>query len=610
MTMLTFMLELTEIVTTNCKNLEHCKYYNHELPSAPLDFKVPYTVLLVITQIINFLRSHECLFLGYSPSHKGYKCLSPSGRLYIFKDVLFNESRFPYLDLFTTSKSSGYSSSPSDILSPLHLSASPNTVISDVSPAPSLTSNDNSSPPIPVISAVSPISSPSPTENSSSAPNPIHDTLNISAHTNPPIPVNAQPVSHPLVNNHSMQTRAKSGFTQPRLEPRVLLTHNEPKTVKQALTVPHWKAAMQAEFDALQHNDTWTLVPLLPNRTAIGCRWVFRVKQNSDGSLNKYKARCEQRFFNGLLSEEVYMQQPQGFEHQDTSLVCKLNKALKCDPSLFILSSSGSVVYLLVYVDDIIITGASSALIKSIIAKLNNAFSLKHLGDLDYFLGIEVSRQSNGSLILNQTKYIRDLLIKTKMQDSIPVATPMQSSCKLTKVGSSALSDPFMYRSVVGALQYATITRPKIAFAVNKCVNLCHIPLNTTGLLSKGFLDWASDPDDRRSTSGAAIYFEILWIQTLLHELHVPSHTPLVLCDNQSAVALAHNHVLHARTKHMEIDLFFVREKVLAKQISVIHIPETDQWADLFTKPLSSAQFLAIRPKLNVASPEHPPLSL
>ncbi|MCI13308.1 retrovirus-related pol polyprotein from transposon TNT 1-94, partial [Trifolium medium] len=165
-----------------------------------------------------------------------------------------------------------------------------------------------------------------------------------------------------------MQTRAKSGIVLPKINPKLLLTHTEPRTVKQALQDPKWLSAMTDEFEALKRNHTWTLVPLPQHRSAIGCNWVFRTKENPDGSINKYKARLVAKgfhqiqgfdfnetfspvikpitirlilsldisykwplkqldvnnaFLNGLL-DEVYMMQPPGFEEADTSLVCKL----------------------------------------------------------------------------------------------------------------------------------------------------------------------------------------------------------------------------------------------------------------------------------------------
>ena len=94
-----------------------------------------------------------------------------------------------------------------------------------------------------------------------------------------------------------------------------------------------------------------------------------------------------------------------------------------------------------------------------------------------------------------------------------------------------------------------------------------------------------------------------------LQELGVPTSMPLIFFDNQSVVALAHNPVLHARTKHMEIDLFLEREKILSNKLSVVHIPAQDQWADLLTKPLSPTSFQFIRDKLKVLelSQAHPP---
>lgn len=106
-------------------------------------------------------------------------------------------------------------------------------------------------------------------------------------------------------------------------------------------------------------------------------------------------------------------------------------------------------------------TGSSPSLITELITKLNAKFALKQLGELDYFLGIEVKYTPAG-LFLSQAKYIREVLHKANMFDCKPINSPMMSSCKLSRYGTDSLPDPSLYRSIVGALQYATVTRPEI----------------------------------------------------------------------------------------------------------------------------------------------------
>jgi len=249
------------------------------------------------------------------------------------------------------------------------------------------------------------------------------------------------------------------------------------------------------------------------------------------------------------------------------------------------------------------------------------------------------------------------------MIDAKGISTPLPGGLKLSKLGSDYMDDRSLYRSIVGALQYITITRPEIGYSVNKACQFMARPLMDHWKAVKRILrylkgsiayglhiqpisnvqnnynihaycdaDWASDIDDRRSTSGACIYFgstlvswwskkhtlvarssaeaeyrslaitaaEIVWLQSLLHELHLKCNTPVIYYDNQSVVALSHNPVLHSKTKHMELDIFFVREKVLQQSLIVHHIPTVDQIVDILTKPLSQARFSALRHKLNV----------
>jgi Reverse transcriptase (RNA-dependent DNA polymerase) len=398
-------------------------------------------------------------------------------------------------------------------------------------------------------------------------------------------------------------------------------------------------------------------------------------------------------FLHGDLSEEVYMTQPPGFtDSTKPDHVCFLKKSLyglkqsprawfhklseslvafgfissNYDPSLFVARSNNKIALLLVYVDDIIITSNNEAFLQNCISHLQQQFALKDLGPLSYFLGIEVQTTPQG-LHLSQTKYILDLLKRTNMLQANPFPTPMAQTNSLSLHDGDPFHDPYLYRSVVGALQYATVTRPDIAFAVNKVSQFMHSPTTVhwtavkrilrflVGSFSHGITirptnsfqvhafsdsDWAGSVDDRKSTSGFCLFLgpnliswsakkqptvsrssteaeyrclattcaEIFWLQNLLKELHFHlDQAPILWCDNIGATFLASNPQFHARTKHVEIDYHFVRERVCSKEIRVHYICSRDQIGDIMTKPLGTPRFQFLQPKLTVAAA---PLSL
>jgi len=132
--------------------------------------------------------------------------------------------------------------------------------------------------------------------------------------------------------------------------------------------------------------------------------------------------------------------------------------------------------YLLIYVDDIIITTSDPAAITELLQLLSADFAVKDLGDLHYFLGVEVLKMDSG-LLLSQKRYIMDLLKKTNMHEVKPITSPMASSSTLSAFTGDPMDDPSLYRSTVGSLQYLSLTRPDLSYAVNRVCQFMHHPL-------------------------------------------------------------------------------------------------------------------------------------
>jgi histone deacetylase 1/2 len=216
--------------------------------------------------------------------------MTPDGRVYISKDVVFNELEFPYPSLCHSSSSSAMSTDTDSwsSLIPILPPSTPPSQPSGIDPPSSV---------LPTPTEVS-----DPDVELSSASGPILSSSNSSEHSPSVIACPAPPPR--FTNAHPMVTRGKTG----NLKPKVFLAHSEPHSVKQALANPDWLQAMKAEYSALMNNNTWSLVPLPAHRRAIGCKWVFRIKENPDGTINKYKARLVAKGFN----------QEQGFDFKET----------------------------------------------------------------------------------------------------------------------------------------------------------------------------------------------------------------------------------------------------------------------------------------------------
>ena len=383
-----------------------------------------------------------------------------------------------------------------------------------------------------------------------------------------------------------------------------LLADAESIIFEEAVRDKKWQAAMDEEIAAIERNETWELVELPEGHQPIGVKWVYKKKMNAQGKIDRYKARLvakgyrqkagidydevfapvvrmetirlliskaaqnrwpiyqmdvKSAFLNGVLEEEIYVEQPPGYmKAGKESKVLKLKKALyglkqaprawntridtylkkngfiQCpyEHALYVKKEEGNSLFVALYVDDLIFMGNDEKMIKELKEVMTREFEMTDLGLMRYFLGLEV-RQGKSGIFVSQEAYAKDILKKSRMEECKPVAIPMELGTKLSKFEGGDRVDASKYRSLVGSLRYLTCTRPDISYSVGVVSRFMEEPKYThwkaikrilryiKGTVSLGLFysksneyklmgysdsDWCGDIDDRKSTSGYVFY--------------------------------------------------------------------------------------------------------
>lgn len=513
----------------------------------------------------------------------------------------------------------------------------------------------------------------------------------------------------------------------------------EPRTYEDARTSTYWtqwKDAMDDEVKSLRLNKTWRLKKRSSvssdGKRVLRGKWVFKIKRAADGSVQKYKARWVVRgfeqvegsdyaetfaavvkpmsykalfaiaaamdyeieqmdvktaFLYGSVDEQVYVEQPTGYE-EDSDSVCLLDKALyglkqspriwyetltaflrtlgfeALDADLSVFARDGMIIA--IYVDDLLIAGPSKTDIIEVKRALSGRFQMSDLGPCTHYLGIFVRRdRASRSLYLSQRAYIEKFLKDLGVWDAKTAVTPLDSGRLPEAPEGYQAADALKtkYQRAVGLLMYAMLgTRPDIAYAVSVVSRFSANPTTDHWLAVQRILrylrgtldlelafsgdlgplvgysdaDWAGDVGTRRSTSGyvfgigtgpiswsskrqsavslstcEAEYIgqtqatkEAVWLRNLLAQLadmeerDIP--TTIIYGDNQGAIALAKNPKFHGRSKHIDIQHHYVREKVEDGTVGLKYIETSKQIADGLTKPLSKVPFLQFRRALGL----------
>ncbi|GKA29834.1 putative ribonuclease H-like domain-containing protein [Tanacetum coccineum] len=451
--------------------------------------------------------------------------------------------------------------------------------------------------------------------------------------------------------------------------------------ISEALEDESWVDAMQEELLQFEIQKVWILVDLPYGKKAIGTKWVYRNKKDERGVVVRNKARLvaqghrqeegidydevfapvarleairiflafasymgfivyqmdvKSAFLYGKIDEEVYVSQPPGFQDpKSPQKVYKVVKALYglhqaprawyATLSSFLLKNGyrrGTIdktLFLKKNKNDIIFGSTKKSWCDEFEALMKSRFQMSSMGELTFFLGLQVKQKPNG-IFISQDKYVDEILKKFDFASVKTASTPIETQKPLVKDEEASDVDVHLYRSMIGSLMYVTASRPDIMFAVCACsrfqvtpktshlsdvkrifrylkgkpkLGLWYLRVSSFDLEAYSDSDYAGANLDRKFTTGEAEYVaatnccgQVLWIQNPMLDYGFNFMNTKIYIDNESTICMVKNLVFHSKTKHIEIrhHFNFIRDAYEKKLIQVLKIHTNDNVADLLTK--------------------------
>ncbi|GJW35162.1 retrovirus-related pol polyprotein from transposon TNT 1-94 [Tanacetum coccineum] len=461
----------------------------------------------------------------------------------------------------------------------------------------------------------------------------------------------------------------------------VFLSSVEPNTYKDALTQSCWIEAMQEELNEFERLEVKLdeLRGILKNKAHLVARGyhqekgidfeesfapvarldAIRIFLTYAAHMNMvvYQMDVKTTFLNGIMREEVYVNQPDGFVDQDNpNQVYKLKKALyglkqaprawydllskfllsqefskgTVDPTLFIRRQGKDLLLVQIYVDDIIFASTTPELCDQFSKIMCSQFKMSMMGKISFFLGLHISQSPRG-IFINQSKYALKSLKKYGLESSDPMDTPMVEKSKLDEDTQGKAVDPTHYRGMIGTLMYLTTSRPDLTFAVCMCAQYqdssialtayadgdhvgCQDTRRSTSrcmqLLGDRLVSWSSKRQKSDVISSTEVeyivmfgcYAQVLWMISQLTDYGLEFNKILMYCDNKSAIALCCNNVQHSRSKHIDIRFHFIKEQVENGVVELYFVNTEYQLADIFTKALCRERIEFLINKLGMQS--------